>query len=124
EDKVEKYIGRLSDSIQGNVIAAEPNKTRFDNNPRDNHGQQQQPFKRKNVNGQNGARAYTVGNNVERRGYAGALPYYSKFRFHHEGPCTVKCGNCKRVGHMTRDYRTAVATTPQRALVGNQTGNA
>ncbi|GJX15498.1 hypothetical protein Tco_0216330 [Tanacetum coccineum] len=87
EDKVKKYIGGLSDSIQGNVIAAElirlqdairiannlmdqklkgyaiknaKNKRRFDNNLRDNHGQQQQPFKRQNVNGQNRVRAYIV----------------------------------------------------------------
>ncbi|GJV93704.1 putative reverse transcriptase domain-containing protein [Tanacetum coccineum] len=150
EDKVEKYIGGLPDNIQGNVIAAEPvrlqdviriannlmdqklmgyaiknaeNKRRFYNNSRDNRGQQQQPFKRQNVNGQNVARAYTVGNNVERRGYVGALPYCNKCRFHHEGPCMVKCGNCKKVGHMTRDYRTAVAATSQKALVENQTGN-
>nr|GEV33313.1 reverse transcriptase domain-containing protein [Tanacetum cinerariifolium] len=93
EDKVEKYIGGLSDSIQGNMIAAEPirvqdviriannlmdqklkgyaikNSKRLDNNPRDNHGQPQQPFKRQNVNAQNVARAYIVGNNIERKGH-------------------------------------------------------
>ncbi|GJU75133.1 putative reverse transcriptase domain-containing protein [Tanacetum coccineum] len=105
------------DSIQGNMIAAEPvrlqdairiannlidqnlkgyaiknakNKRRFDNNSRDNRGQQQQPFKRQIINGQNVARAYTVGNNVERRG----------------------------------DCRIVVVATPQRAPGGNQTGNA
>ncbi|GJS45765.1 hypothetical protein Tco_0595886 [Tanacetum coccineum] len=120
EGVVEKYIGGLPDNIQGNVIDAEPtrlqeeiriainfidqklkgyvvknaeNKRRFDNNPRDNRGQQQ-PFKRQNVNGQNIARAYTIGNNAER----------------------------KEVGHMTRDYKAAVATTAQRARVRNQTG--
>ncbi|GKC40734.1 putative reverse transcriptase domain-containing protein [Tanacetum coccineum] len=150
KDKVEKYIGGLPDNIQGNVIAVEPttlqdairvannlmdqklkgyaiknaeNKRRFDSNSRDNRGQQQQPFKRQNVNGQTVTRAYTVGNNVERRGYVGALPYYNKCRMHHEGSCTMKCGNCKRVGHITRDCRTAVVATPQRAPVGNQTGN-
>ncbi|GJV08837.1 putative reverse transcriptase domain-containing protein [Tanacetum coccineum] len=145
EDKVEKYIGGIPDNIQGNVIAVEPtrlqdaicvannlmdqklkgyaiknaeNKRMFDNNQRDNHGQQQQPFKRQNV-----ARAYAVGNNVERKGYARALPYCSKCKLHHEGSYTMKCGNCKRVGHMTRDCRTAVAATPQRAPVRNQMGN-
>nr|GEX44501.1 putative reverse transcriptase domain-containing protein [Tanacetum cinerariifolium] len=34
--------------------------------------------------------------------------------------CMVKCGNYKRVGHMTIDYRTAVATTTQGALEQNQ----
>ncbi|GKG07765.1 hypothetical protein Tco_0330734, partial [Tanacetum coccineum] len=95
---------------------------RLDSNSRDNRGQQQ-PFKRQNVNGQHVARAYTVENNVERKGYAGVLPYCSKCRMHHEGSCMAKCGNCKRVGHMTKDSGTAVAATPQRALVGNQTGN-
>ncbi|GKA65741.1 hypothetical protein Tco_0765448 [Tanacetum coccineum] len=140
EDQVEKYIGGLLDNIQGNVIVAEPtrlqhaiciannlmdqklkgyaiknaeNKKRFHNNSRDNHGQQQD-FKRQNVNGPNVARAYTVGNNVERKGYVGALPYRDKCILHHEGPCTVKCGNCKRVGHMTMDCKVAVAATPQR----------
>ncbi|GJW13843.1 hypothetical protein Tco_0017976 [Tanacetum coccineum] len=42
---------------------------------------------------------------------------------HHEGSCTVKYGNCKRVGHMTRDCKAAVAATTQRAPIGNQTGN-
>ncbi|GKE49943.1 hypothetical protein Tco_1481201 [Tanacetum coccineum] len=103
EDQVEKNIGGLLDNIQGNVIAVEPtrlqdtiriannlidqklkgyaiknaeNKRRFDNNSRDNRGQQQQPFKRQNVNGQNVARAYTFRNNVERRGYGlvGEIP--------------------------------------------------
>nr|GEV40646.1 DNA-directed DNA polymerase [Tanacetum cinerariifolium] len=68
----------------------------------------QPPFKRQNVSGQNVARAYTVRNNVERRGYAEALPYYNKCIMHHKGPCTVKCGNCKRVGHMTRDCKATV----------------
>nr|GEU42668.1 hypothetical protein [Tanacetum cinerariifolium] len=126
-DQVEKYIGGLPDNIQGNklkgyVIKNDSNKRRFDNNPRDNRGQQQ-PFKRQNVNGQNVARAYTAGNNVGRRGYVEALPYYNKCILHHEGPCMVKCGNFKRVGHMTRDGRIAVAAAPQRAPVGNQMGN-
>ncbi|GJU73998.1 putative reverse transcriptase domain-containing protein [Tanacetum coccineum] len=132
EDRVEKYIGGLPDNIQENVIAAEPtrlhdairiannlmdqklkgyaiknteNKKRFDNNPRDYRRQQQQPFKRQNVNGPNVARAYTVGNNVKRRGYARALPYYSKCKMHHKGPCMVKCGNtCYKCGRQ-RHYR-------------------
>ncbi|GKB16732.1 putative reverse transcriptase domain-containing protein [Tanacetum coccineum] len=74
-------------------------------------------------NGQNVARAYTVGNNVERRGYAGVLPYCNKCKMHHEGSCMAKCGNCKRVGHMTRDCIAAVAAPTQRAPVRDQTGN-
>ncbi|GKE18918.1 putative reverse transcriptase domain-containing protein, partial [Tanacetum coccineum] len=144
EDKVERFIGGLPDNIQGNVIAAEPtklqdaicianslmdqklkgyarsakNKRRLENNPRDNRGQQL-VFKRQNVRAQNVARAYTAGNN-DRKGYVGSLPYYNKYRLHHEGLCTVRCGNCKRVGHLTRDCTAAVAPNTQRAAVGNQ----
>ncbi|GKF31610.1 reverse transcriptase domain-containing protein, partial [Tanacetum coccineum] len=62
-------------------------------------------------NAENKRRAYTVGDNVERKGYVGSLPCCNKCRLHHEGPCTVECGNCKKVGHMTRDCRTTVAAT-------------
>ncbi|GKB51850.1 putative reverse transcriptase domain-containing protein [Tanacetum coccineum] len=117
-----KMALKEEDKLKGYAIKNVENKRRFNNNQRDNHAQQQPPFKRQNVNGQNVARAYTVENNVERKWYVGALPYYSKYRLNHEGPCMVKCGNCKRVGHMTRDYRTTIAATPQRALVGNQMG--
>ncbi|GJY07142.1 reverse transcriptase domain-containing protein [Tanacetum coccineum] len=41
-------------------------------------------------------------------------------KLHHAGPCTVKCGNCKRVGHMTRDCKAPVASTSQRAHVANK----
>ncbi|GKF35947.1 putative reverse transcriptase domain-containing protein [Tanacetum coccineum] len=146
EDKVERFIGGLPDNIQGNVIAAEPtrlqdairvannlmdqklkgyarnakNKRRFDNNPRDNRGQQPS-FKRQNVGGQNVARAYTSGKN-EKKGCVGSLPYCNKYKWHHKGSCTVRCGNCKRVGHMARDCMASVAPNTQRATVGNQSG--
>ncbi|GJX92610.1 putative reverse transcriptase domain-containing protein, partial [Tanacetum coccineum] len=143
---VERFIGGLLDNIQGNVIAAEPTilqdairvannlmdqklkgyarnakiKRRFDNHPRDNRGQQP-TFKRQNVGGQNVARAYTAGSN-ERKGYVRSLHYCKKYRLHHEGPCTVRCGNCKRVGHMTMDCTAVVAPNTQRTPVGNQPG--
>ncbi|GJS42401.1 hypothetical protein Tco_0567444 [Tanacetum coccineum] len=147
EDRVERFIGGLPDNIQGNVIAANParlqdairianqlmdkkvqgyaarsaeNKRRMESNLRDNRGQQP-PYKRQNTSGQNVARAYTAGNN-ERRGYAGPLPYCNKCRLHHEGLCTMRCGNCKKVGHQTRDCRAAIAPNTQRAPVGNQQG--
>ncbi|GKE45355.1 reverse transcriptase domain-containing protein [Tanacetum coccineum] len=146
EDKFERFIGGLPDNIQGNVIVVEPtqlqdviriannlmdqklkgyaksaeNKRRLENNLRDNHGQQP-VFKRQNVRGQNVARAYTARNN-ERKGYDGSLPYYSKCKLHHVRPCTVRCGNYKRVGHMTRDYKVNVTPNTQRAPVRNQHG--
>ncbi|GJS28767.1 putative reverse transcriptase domain-containing protein [Tanacetum coccineum] len=107
EDKVERGYARSTE-----------NKRRLDNNTRDNHGQKS-VFKRQNVGGQNVARAYTAGNN-EKKGYVGSLPYCSKCKIHHAGPCTVRCGNCKRVCHITKDCTTTVTPNTQRAPVGNQ----
>ncbi|GJZ34367.1 hypothetical protein Tco_0580184 [Tanacetum coccineum] len=111
------------DNIQGNVTSSKPvrlqdairmgnglmdqkvhvyaarnaeKKRMFDNNPRGNRIQQP-PFKRQNV-----AQAIIVGNN-EKRGYAGSALYCNKCRLYHEGPCTVKCTSCKKVGHMAKD---------------------
>ncbi|GJT23939.1 reverse transcriptase domain-containing protein [Tanacetum coccineum] len=145
-DRVKKFIGRLPDNIQGNVIAAEPtklqdavriannlmdqklkgyavknakNKRRLEVNQRDNHGQQP-PFKRPNVGGQNVARAYTAGNN-EKKPYNGLLPLCNKCKLHHEGPCTVRCGKCNKVGHLTRDCKVTISTiSTQRGQVVNQ----
>ncbi|GKC47297.1 putative reverse transcriptase domain-containing protein, partial [Tanacetum coccineum] len=147
EDKVERFVGGLPDNIKGNVIAAEPtklqdeiriannlmdqklkgyarsdeNKRRLENNPRDTRGQQL-VFKRQNVGGQNVARVYTARNN-KKKGYVGSLPYCNKCKLHHAGPCTMMCGNCKRVCHMIRDCKVTVTPNTQRALVGNQPGN-
>ncbi|GKE03586.1 putative reverse transcriptase domain-containing protein, partial [Tanacetum coccineum] len=118
EDRVERFIGGLPENIQGNVIAANPtrfqdairianqlmdkklqgyvarsaeSKRRMESNPKDNLGQQP-PFKRQNISGQNVVRAYTTGNN-ERRGYTGPHLLCNKCKYHHVGPCTVKCNN-------------------------------
>ncbi|GKE15402.1 putative reverse transcriptase domain-containing protein, partial [Tanacetum coccineum] len=96
------------------------NKRRMDCNPREKHGQQP-PLKRQNISGQNVAIAYIAGNN-ERRGYAGPHPLCNKCKYHHVRPCTVKCNNSKKVGHLTRDCTTVVAPNTQRAPVGNQQG--
>nr|GEW98881.1 reverse transcriptase domain-containing protein [Tanacetum cinerariifolium] len=60
------------------------------------------PFKRPNVGGQNVVRAYTAGNN-ERKPYNRPLPLCSKCKLHHEGPCTVRCGKCNKIRHLTWD---------------------
>ncbi|GJS76826.1 putative reverse transcriptase domain-containing protein [Tanacetum coccineum] len=38
-----------------------------------------------------------------------------KCKLHHTGKCTMKCRNCKKVGHMARDCKADVAATTQRA---------
>ncbi|GJX17638.1 putative reverse transcriptase domain-containing protein, partial [Tanacetum coccineum] len=63
--------------------------------------------------------AYTARSN-EKTGYARNLPYCNKCRLHHAGPCIVKCTNCKKIGHMARDYRSQVANNNQRTPVYNE----
>nr|GEU38660.1 hypothetical protein [Tanacetum cinerariifolium] len=120
EDQVEKFIRGLSDNIQENVMLKNAeNKRKFDNSQKDNR-KHQPPFKRQNVRGQNIARAYTAGNN-ERRVYNGPLPLCNKCKFHHKGPCTVRCGKCNKVGHLTRDCKSTISTTStQKGQVVNQ----
>nr|GEU73995.1 putative reverse transcriptase domain-containing protein [Tanacetum cinerariifolium] len=105
KDQVKKFIGGLPNNIQGNGYAVKnaENKKRLEVNQRDNCGQQP-PFKRPNVRGQNAARAYTASNN-ERKSYNIPLPLYNKCKLHHEGLCTVRCGKCNKVGHLTRDCK-------------------
>ncbi|GKE33424.1 hypothetical protein Tco_1452746 [Tanacetum coccineum] len=63
------------------------------------------------------AHAAGLGN---KKAYAWNLPLCNKCKLHHTGPCTVKCNNYKRVGHMTRNGRTIVPETTQRTQVTNQ----
>ncbi|GJZ26724.1 reverse transcriptase domain-containing protein [Tanacetum coccineum] len=139
-NKIEKYVNGLPDMIHGSVMASKPktmqdaiefatelmdkkistlaerqaeNKRKLDNN---NQAQQQFP-KRQNV-----AQAYTVGS-CERKEYAGTLPLFNKCKFHHNGQFTIKCANCKRVGHLTRDCRSPAATNNQRNLTCYGFGN-
>ncbi|GJS23956.1 putative reverse transcriptase domain-containing protein [Tanacetum coccineum] len=123
--KVERYVGGLPDMIHGSVKASKPqsmqeaiefatemmdkkmitaaerqaeNKRRFEE-PSRNTQNQQQPFKRNNV-----ARAYTAGPG-DKKPYGGTKPLCTKCNLHHDGPCTQKCTNCKKVGHSARDCR-------------------
>nr|GEX31964.1 putative reverse transcriptase domain-containing protein [Tanacetum cinerariifolium] len=63
-----------------------------------------------NVGGQNVARAYTTDNN-KRRPYNGPLPLCNNCKLHYEGPYTVRCGKCNKVGHLTQDCKVTISTT-------------
>ncbi|GKF27892.1 putative reverse transcriptase domain-containing protein [Tanacetum coccineum] len=62
----------MDQKLRGYARSAE-NKRRLENNPRDTRGKQP-VFKRKNVKGQNVARAYTTGNNEKKRGMLDLFP--------------------------------------------------
>ncbi|GJU92831.1 putative reverse transcriptase domain-containing protein [Tanacetum coccineum] len=119
QDVVRIANNLMDQNLKGYAVKNAKNKRRLEVNQRDNCGQQPL-FKRPNVGGQNVARAYTAGNN-ERKPYNGPLPLCKKCKLHHEGPCTVRCGKCNKVGHLTRDCKVTISTTyTQRGQVVNQ----
>ncbi|GJU05376.1 putative reverse transcriptase domain-containing protein [Tanacetum coccineum] len=121
QDAVRIANNLMDQKLKGHAVKNAKNKRRLEVNQRDNRGQQP-PFKRPNVRGQNVARAYTGGNN-ERKPYNGLLPLCNKCKLHHEGPCTVRCGKCNKVGHLTQDCKVTNSTTStQRGQVVNQRG--
>ncbi|GKB55133.1 putative reverse transcriptase domain-containing protein [Tanacetum coccineum] len=104
-DEVEKYVSGLPDMIQGSVMASKPKKMQdaieFATELMD---QKIRPG--------------------EKKPYEGSKPVCPKCNYHHDGQCALKCTNCKRIGHLTRDYRSQlVAANNQRAQGGNQVGN-
>ncbi|GJW08727.1 putative reverse transcriptase domain-containing protein [Tanacetum coccineum] len=140
--KVDKYISGLPDNIYGNVKSSRPktldetielandlmdqklrtyaerqsdNKRKADDSSRNNHGHQQQPFKRQNV-----AKVYNMGTG-EKKPYGGSLPKCTKCHFHHNGPCTQKCHKCNKVGHFARDCRSSGNTNVANTQKGNGT---
>ncbi|GJR94304.1 putative reverse transcriptase domain-containing protein [Tanacetum coccineum] len=89
------------------------NKRRADDSSRNNHGHQQQPFKRQNV-----AKVYNMGTG-ERKPYGGSLPKCNKCHLHHNGPCNQRCHKCNKIGHFARDCR----NTGNANVANTQKGN-
>ncbi|GJZ47694.1 putative reverse transcriptase domain-containing protein [Tanacetum coccineum] len=140
-EKINKYICGLPDNIYGNVKSSKPktldemielandlmdqklrtyaeksdNKRKADDSSRNNHGHQQQPFKKQNV-----AKVYNMGTG-EKKPYGGNLPKCTKCHFHHNGPCTQKCHKCNKVGHFARDCRSTGNTNVANTQKGNGT---
>nr|GEY95267.1 putative reverse transcriptase domain-containing protein [Tanacetum cinerariifolium] len=126
-EKIDKYISGLPDNIYRNVKSSKPrtldetieltndlmdqklrtyteradNKKKTDDTSRNNHGHQQQPFKKKNV-----TKVYNMGTG-ERKPYEGSLPKCTKCQRHHNGLCTQKYHKCSKVGHFARDCRSS-----------------
>ncbi|GJZ65593.1 hypothetical protein Tco_0622289 [Tanacetum coccineum] len=146
EDRVEKFIRCLPDDIQGNVIVAEPtklqdvvhiannlmdqklkgyvvknakNKRRLEVNQRDNRGKQP-PFKRHN-GGQMWREPIRLVTMRKRDMMGLCLTATSVSKFHHEGPCIVRCKKYKKVGYLTQDCMATDSTTSnKRGQVVNQ----
>ncbi|GKA84536.1 putative reverse transcriptase domain-containing protein [Tanacetum coccineum] len=130
--KVDKYISGLPDNIYGNIKFARPktldetielandlmdqklrtyverqsdNKRKADDSSRNNHGHQQQPFKRQNV-----AKVYNMGTG-ERKPYGGSLPkstgntnVANTQKGNGAAPKGNGCFECGEPGHFKRDF--------------------
>nr|GEU97585.1 putative reverse transcriptase domain-containing protein [Tanacetum cinerariifolium] len=143
-EKIDKYISGLSDSIYKNLKSSKPrtldetieltndlmdqklctyeeradNKRKTKDTSRNNHGHQQQPFKKQNV-----AKVYNMGMG-ERKPYEGSLPKCTKCQRHHNGLCTQKYHKCNKVGHFTRDCRSSGNANVANAQRDERNGNA
>nr|GEZ61376.1 reverse transcriptase domain-containing protein [Tanacetum cinerariifolium] len=51
---------------------------------------------------------------INKKAYAGSLPLCNRCKSHHSGPCTVKCGDCKKFGHIIQNFRTPATAKNQR----------
>nr|GFC00899.1 reverse transcriptase domain-containing protein [Tanacetum cinerariifolium] len=51
---------------------------------------------------------------INKKAYVGSLPLCNQCKSHHSGPCTVKCGKCKKVGHIIQNCRTPATAKNQR----------
>nr|GFB29843.1 putative reverse transcriptase domain-containing protein [Tanacetum cinerariifolium] len=95
-DEIERYVSGLPEMIRGNVMSYEPKAMKkaieFANDQMD-----QKLLRIADRSGQNP--------------YRGTKPLCPKCNFYHDGPCRLKCTNCKRNGHITRDCRSRAANT-------------
>nr|GEX86608.1 uncharacterized mitochondrial protein AtMg00810-like [Tanacetum cinerariifolium] len=50
---------------------------------------------------------------INKNAYDRSLPLYYQCKSHHSGPCTVKYGNCKKVGHIIQNFGTPATAKNQ-----------
>nr|GEW66321.1 hypothetical protein [Tanacetum cinerariifolium] len=60
---------------------------------------------------------------INKKAYAGSLPLCNQYKFHHNGTCTVKFGNYKKVGHIIQNYRTPATAKNQRSCTCYECGS-
>ncbi|GJV71082.1 putative reverse transcriptase domain-containing protein [Tanacetum coccineum] len=81
------------------------NKNNYpDNHNKNNHYHQQQHRRQETI------RTYPT------KKYHGNLPLCTRCTLHHTGVCTVKCRNCNKVGHLTRNCRSKGPATGSNLL--------
>ncbi|GJX97111.1 putative reverse transcriptase domain-containing protein [Tanacetum coccineum] len=86
DHKLRTYAERQSD-----------NKRKADDSSKNNHGHQQQPFKRQNV-----AKVYNMGTD-ERKPYGISVPKCTTCHLQPQWPGTQRLPKCNKIGHFARD---------------------
>nr|GEW24185.1 putative reverse transcriptase domain-containing protein [Tanacetum cinerariifolium] len=97
---------------EGKIVKDTNNKRKWEDDHKGSSSQQQNKEPKT-------IRAHTV-EPSNKKGYAGKLPLCNKCMFHHTGPCAAKCGNCKWLGHQTKNYKTPVLKAKQSPSVAKQ----
>ncbi|GJW03824.1 reverse transcriptase domain-containing protein, partial [Tanacetum coccineum] len=139
---LEAFIGGLPRSIEGNVTASKPqtleeainiaqrlmdqvtkhapiqvssdNKRKFDDKRTFNNSSRSNNNYR-NTNNRIKGRAYVITSSENSR-YARDLPLCKRCIYHHTGPCTGRCNNCNRMGHLSKNYRSKKLATRSNQL--------
>ncbi|GJW31355.1 retrovirus-related pol polyprotein from transposon TNT 1-94, partial [Tanacetum coccineum] len=60
---------------------------------------------------------------ISKKAYAGSLLLCNQCKFYHNGLCTVKCRNCKKVGHIIQNCKTPATTRNQRTRTCYECGS-
>nr|GFC48993.1 reverse transcriptase domain-containing protein [Tanacetum cinerariifolium] len=60
---------------------------------------------------------------INKKAYDGSLPLRNQCKSHHKGPCTVKYGNCKKVGHIIQNFGTPATAKNQRTRTCYECGS-
>nr|GFB32012.1 hypothetical protein [Tanacetum cinerariifolium] len=93
--KVERYIGGLPEMIHGSVKASKPQSM-----------QEAIEFATEIMD-----KKMLTHAERDKKPYGGTKPLCSKCNYHHDGPCILKCTNCKKIGHLARDCKSRPAAT-------------
>ncbi|GJW58720.1 putative reverse transcriptase domain-containing protein [Tanacetum coccineum] len=118
---------RLMDQVTKHapMQVSSDNKRKFDdrrtfsNNSRSNNNYRNTNNRYNNRRQQNrrqeAGRAYAVTSSENGR-YAGDLPLCKRCNYHHTGPCTGRCNNCNRMGHLSKNCRSKKPATRSNQL--------
>ncbi|GKB41611.1 reverse transcriptase domain-containing protein [Tanacetum coccineum] len=97
EQGTNDHKGKFNDIRNNNNCPNDRNNNNYqnncNNNNRNNDYHQQQNGRQETFR--------TYGNH----GYNGPHPLCRKYTLHNTGPCTVRCQNCNKVGHQTRNCK-------------------